>query len=1215
MQRTNSFLLFLSAALTVGLVQLLGCAGPAEPRAGEEAAPAPQQEVAEAERVEEVVAQAVGVFQRAQKAYDEERYDRAGELYSALLEEPEGLPHAQIEEARERLDRIESILHERRLQQDKKQAADLLVAAASLCADSKHQQAAAKLTALRQLEEHLNAEQEGQFQRLREAVEEATGILPAMTADEAEDKAEEYLDLGVDQYDAKQYAGAKEYLDRADLLKDHLGFWGRRKLRKVRTRVLRTLNELLADYTEGKRLFEEQDYARAEKFLDRVADSGISIGAEADNEVKNLLAQIEGKIAEQERLEDEQAAGEQRVVEESKAEEQRLEDQGKQNLAGGLLAEARALSAEGDLHEAGHKLTELTALVDYLGPEQKGEFLQLCEAVEDATGILPGMTEKEMEQRADQYLDDGVAAYKARQYAQAKPLLDSAALLEEHLGFWGRRKLRRVRRKVDETLTELLADYSEGVRLYEEQDYAQAREALRRVADSGISIGTEPDQKTQTLLVEIEGKIAEQQAYELARRQATVAALLDETVALSAEKPEQAMEKLAELDELDQYLTDGQRNQVQALRAAIEGAAEIAELERTQREAETLERQAVQSLRTRAAIMAKVRDARQAWQEDEFETAKSLLLDAQQLLQSLDLSAMPVLSEVAGQVEQDLAVVDVEIGLARMVEEAGNLARSDLLAAEKKALEAQEVAEREGLALTARQQQACDAVLAAVDAQYGVQRRLRSEQFRRLADLGDDYCDVGEHDKAVRMLSLVKEAGDDMVTERYRNYAAGKLAAAEQAAQEQTTAAEGVRERLAEARAELAGGQLHKALDSAATVVPMAREQSLSGELLAGILEQNVAFLETEFEPARASAYPGMKELVDAGLAQARARTAYELSEYYLGNDSPELAEPYLKRLTSGGPAQAQYVERAQGLLQGIEQRKVAAQRQRLLEVRAETQRVYDLAGELHRIALEGDLEEAEAVRQQLADARLELEAKKAQNALTRGAFTEAARLLEQAPLEAASSAAQEEFYRPLSDLVASLRQIAGDVQAADESLAACELEAAVEHLQAAQAADVDGVPEARPLAIRKDALAEVLDSVRDIQDVQMALREKKEGDLQRVRACLADARAREQAWRRYYDATNAFLLDEPGAVAALRTVVADPAGLHPFELEEADRVVVALAEWEAPAVLANDEQRAEALYEQAVEAYAARDAELVHRLLRELKARYSHTKVYREHL
>lgn len=1136
MQRTNSFLLFLSAALTVGLVQLLGCAGPAEPRAGEEAAPAPQQEVAEAERVEEVVAQAVGVFQRAQKAYDEERYDRAGELYSALLEEPEGLPHAQIEEARERLDRIESILHERRLQQDKKQAADLLVAAASLCADSKHQQAAAKLTALRQLEEHLNAEQEGQFQRLREAVEEATGILPAMTAQEAEDKAKEYLDLGVDQYDAKQYAGAKEYLDRADLLKDHLGFWGRRKLRKVRTRVLRTLNELLADYTEGKRLFEEQDYARAEKFLDRVADSGISIGAEADNEVKNLLAQIEGKIAEQEPL-------------------------------------------------------------------------------EDATGVLPGMTEKEMEQRADQYLDDGVAAYKARQYAQAKPLLDSAALLEEHLGFWGRRKLRKVRRKVDETLTELLADYSEGVRLYEEQDYAQAREALRRVADSGISIGTEPDQKTQTLLVEIEGKIAEQQAYELARRQATVAALLDETVALSAEKPEQAMEKLAELDELDQYLTDEQRNQVQALRAAIEGAAEIAELERTQREAETLERQAVQSLRTRTAIMAKVRDARQAWQEDEFETAKSLLLDAQQLLQSLDLSAMPVLSEVAGQVEQDLAVVDVEIGLARMVEEAGNLARSDLLAAEKKALEAQEVAEREGLALTARQQQACDAVLAAVDAQYGVQRRLRSEQFGRLADLGDDYCDVGEHDKAVRMLSLVKEAGDDMVTERYRNYAAGKLAAAEQAAQEQTTAAEGVRERLAEARAELAGGELHKALDSAATVVPMAREQSLSGELLAGILAQNVAFLETEFEPARASAYPGMKELVDAGLAQARARTAYELSEYYLGNDSPELAEPYLKRLTSGGPAQAQYAERAQGLLQGIEQRKVAAQRQRLLEVRAETQRVYDLAGELHRIALEGDLEEAEAVRQQLADARLELEAKKAQNALTRGAFTEAARLLEQAPLEAASSAAQEEFYRPLSDLVASLRQIAGDVQAADESLAACELEAAVEHLQAAQAADVDGVPEARPLAIRKDALAEVLDSVRDIQDVQIALREKKEGDLQRVRACLADARAREQAWRRYYDATNAFLLDEPGAVAALRTVVADPAGLHPFELEEADRVVVALAEWEAPAVLANDEQRAEALYEQAVEAYAARDAELVHRLLRELKARYSHTKVYREHL
>jgi len=1199
MQRDNDLLFFLSAALILCGVQLAGCAAPQEPSLGAEAAPPPEQQVAEAQEAQPVeaepaVAQALESLQQADQAYQDEDYQRARTLYAALAESPEGLSEEQIAEVRARLGRIITVLQERSLEERGKQAREMLHQAATLVDEGKHDEAAQRLAALKESADLLTSQERAEFQRLREAVAAATGIMPGMTDEEAEAVAEGRLEAVLEAYEAKRYGEAQAELERAGLLEQYLGSRDRRRLREVRSTVQDTLARLLADLAGAEERLAAQQYAQAADILRSIQATGVSMGAERDGQVRDLLAQAETGIEEL---------------------RQRAEQE-KKDQAAELLTQAKALNAEGNHQEAAQKLAALRDLEDCLSAEQMAEFQQARETVEEATGILPGMTAQETEQRAEHYFQRGIDAYKDKDYAEAKTCLDRAAMLDVSLGWWDNRKLRKTRAKVTEKLEELLADYERGKQLFSEEQYAEAKGPLEAVQSSGISIGADRDREVADLLAGIDEKIAELQRQQEEQNKQRATELLAEARKLGADgKHEEALTTLDALQELAGYLSPEQEAEVAALCASVESAAEIARIETAQQKAEELAREAAQLVQKRTAVEEKLDAGEAAWRRGNLQEARSALTEAQHILRGMDLAEMPALADVLRQVERRLRDVDTQIKLSQMAGEARELAKTDLLAAETKVLQMQDLATAEGVALPPDAREVCGAVLAAVEAEYGAGRRLRLEEFRGLAELSDSYMAAGEYGKAIELLSLVEGAGQDVVTEDYRNLAAQKLAAAEQGLEQQKDAAERALAQLADARGELERGELEKALDGAAAVVSMTAAENLAGAPLVDVLQKAVSLLGAELEEAMAAARPDLAALADRALAQARAEISYGLSQYYLGAGSPELAEFYLNELAKGAPGAEQYSDWAGRQLAGVDRIKAEAERARLLEVEPQAKMVYDLAAELNRLAREGDLAQVEAASQQLADARLELQVRKVQSALNRGAFSVASALLEAAPTEGASGAIVEQLYQPLVERMETLRTAAANLKRAEEALAAHEFEKAVAHLLEVQQSGVDPIVEARPLVIQKQGLAGVLDAVRSAQDAQTGLRAAQQEELARARASLEEARAREQAWQQHYAGLRAFLLDEDDAAARLTKALGQTAGLRPFEVAQAQRIVDALAEAAGPELLVNDEQAAGAIYAEAVEAYKAGDPARVNEALRELKTRYRHTKVYREHM
>lgn len=603
MQQSNVPRFFLLVVLLFGLYQLVGCAAFRRP---------PERVAVERLTVQEALRQ-------AEEAYEEGAYERARELYDAVVASPEGLPEEQIRAAQDRIVVIDSIFGQRTLVAKRERMAGLLAEAQALVSEERYEEAEAKLASLG-IPPELSEEQEADLLNLLVTVERATGRMPGMTEEEVEDRAYRYLEQGMEAYRAKDYATAEGLFKRASALEEHLDYWGRSTLRKSRAEVTATLAELRAAYNEGKRAYRQDDYAGAVHYLQKVVDSGISIGAEQDQDIAWMLGESKVLVAEQRRREEQlrrerlaalfvearalisegryeeaeamlaelaSAAEDLSVRQRRDLQELRVaarlgrEREERERIAG-LLEEAKALMAQERYEEAEAVVLKAMGVAQELTREQQRELQELRMAVERATGRLPGMTEKEARQLAYAYLERGMKAYHSNDYVAAEGLLGRAVALEEHLDRWGRRTLRSRHAEVTGRLTELRDAYKEGKQLYEQQDYAGAIDLLQWVVDSGLSIGTEQDEEVARLLRESKVGLAEQLEREgqerVARRRQLdererkerLASLLAEAKALVLqEKHEEAAPKLAELMGAVQELSDEQLDELQELREAV----------------------------------------------------------------------------------------------------------------------------------------------------------------------------------------------------------------------------------------------------------------------------------------------------------------------------------------------------------------------------------------------------------------------------------------------------------------------------------------------------------------------------------------------------------------------------------------------------------------------------------------------------------------------
>ncbi len=368
--------------------------------------------------------------------------------------------------------------------------AALLAEAGKLVAQKRYEEAEAKLAELTGASEELGDGQREELQRLRSAFERVAGRLPGMTEEEARELAAGYLRRAVEAQEAGQYFAAEGLFERAVALEEHLDPEGRLALRTARADVTQKLAAVRADYEEGKRLYALQDFAGAAEHLQKVADTGISIGAEQDDEAAMLLRGSKARLGEDRRRELEAQFAEMRDRA-AKAEKERLT---------ALLAGTKALVARGEYAEAAPKLADLARGRLLLTEPQRDEMQLLREEVERTTGRLPGMTTPEARELASSYLERAIEAQRANDYLSAERLFVRAAALEKYLTEAARRVFRTRHPQVTETLAELRTAYSEGTRLHGEQDYPGAFPHLQKMVDSNVSIGAQEGREAIRLL-------------------------------------------------------------------------------------------------------------------------------------------------------------------------------------------------------------------------------------------------------------------------------------------------------------------------------------------------------------------------------------------------------------------------------------------------------------------------------------------------------------------------------------------------------------------------------------------------------------------------------------------------------------------------------------------------------------------------------------------
>jgi len=1281
-----------SAAMVFVVAPLAGCTTAAQPKPAEqpaaaptaeaapEAAPAPSEAlpVPQGAPEEAIAPPALKLFQQAVDAYQSKDYERSRVLLDQSLESPEGLTDEQAADARARLARIQSIMHQRELEARQKpaeaepapaatapgpeaaaesgtgreKASALLVTVGGLAAEKKFSEAAAGVEVLDSLRDYLAPDERARYDLLRAAVQAATRQLRPLSSEETKARATDDFASGAKSYETRDYAAAALELDAAASFEGGLGWWDSRKLRNMRADVEGALRSLRADVARARALLAGQEYAQAQELLAKVKNTRANIGTAESEDVDKLLAEATRKLAEQTLRETEE----------------------RRSLAAGKLDKARALVATQDLPAASAELTDLTSLQGYLSDEQRQQYQELCDQVEKATGVRPGMSPEQRAASAQHYLDLGLNAYRDKRFVEAQDYLHKAAELNADLGRSDNSRLRKTAAEVDETLRQLRADYARGRELFQNGDFAAAKKALRAVKDSGVDIGAQETADVSRLLDEIKQKLEEQRQREAEEQAKQARQFLSEAESLAQEqKYPEARAKLTELENLMGRLSPEQQEEARRLGAAVEASAKAAAVKAADEKSRQLEAASTALIEAQASVLATMKSADEALQRDDPEQARGLLLKLREMLKDPDVAGLPPLRDVPAQLDQKLAaaetalarrahLADVQRRLDALMREAVALSQTDLLAAEAKALAAADLARQEGLELTPELARARDGVLAAVEARYGPERRLRLKLYAGLVALADGYTEAGEYDKARRVLLLVQEAPPQAATAESRDAARRRLAVVDAELARQDAAVERLMVAFKECDAALRQRQLPQALKQLDSILVAAQAEKVDSLRRVRLLTETVSFLTNDFDNVARTTYPSVEHLIDGRLDGVQQPLARELSRLYLDNGSPELAEPYLKQLVASSAVDAESAAWAKGQLEEIQALKAKAEQQTLLAIGEDAQGVLTAAAKLHEAVRAGRTDEVQPAEQELADARLKLQVKKARGAAARGAYDEAARLLEGGRPDKATPAVVEQTYQPVLKQVKDLQSSSANLRAAEEALASHNLPEAGARLADVQATETD----AGPVALRKEVLAAVLNAGLELQETVTGLSAQEARILNQAREELSACDAREKAWQAYYAALDEFLRGKEGGRAALGRVVAQPQGLKQFEVEAVreaagppapvqpkpeapaaqDKLREALAAYgdgdylraqalvdelkAAPEFAASDalrrdagqledlirqqEARAQELYDEAVRAFQAGDTERARLLTNELKAKYGRTKVLRDH-
>ena len=762
-------------------------------------------------------------------------------------------------------------------------------------------------------------------------------------------------------------------------------------------------------------------------------------------------------------------------------------------------------------------------------------------------------------------------AYDAKDYLGAKKNLEIARDSGLSFGFLGlgTRKMRNALADVNDTLARLQTAYKSGKSAYDAGDFETAQKDLTSVTQSGISLGKDTDADIKTMLGGIGSKVTAQRAAKAQQQNAA-----------AAQKAEQAKMLIEEANAL---------------------------------------------LAAQNTVQAKVAAADKAMAANDLAAARKNLTDAQDILKDPKVAGTKPMAAIPGQISTKLAAVDkaeaaqkrmaeAKDQLAKMVKDADALTKTDVLAAEQKAVDAAQFAQTQKLTLTSQQAMALDGVKLAVDQKYGVQRQLRRTEYGKLDQMGKMYADAGQYGAAAQLYSMLADGDATMVTKMAKDMAAAKAADAQHMADQQKQKAADLVAAFDKARQTLKDAGLDAGLKARQDIIRQAKDAKLNtDQAVIAVNEADLAFLNKDVIQALADAAKNLAGASDKQLADAR--------------DKVKAAQ----QMAAKAPAPGQSSQPAS----------------------------LDLAQKLHTAVVNGDAAQVGALKQQMADVSLTTESQKAAAALNQGDYDGAKKILDAAPVADASQSVKQSAYEPVRGQLDASMAAQQQLNAIDDALAAHDFAKAAQTMQQLQ-----GVKLPALLDARLSALGAVLNAARNAQSKLDTLAALNEQGIAAVRQTLAARKDRQVAWTAYVDALKALFGANAEDAAKALAAAADKPGLTPAESQNVSELEAGLAsagsavqaETEQMLTRAEDlcaagdtmgaaqglanvkassayengaavkqradaldkkiqvkEQQAQTLYAQAVTAYKAGDTQEVRRLMGELKANYSKTQAYQD--
>ncbi len=783
--------------------------------------------------------------------------------------------------------------------------------------------------------------------------------------------------------------------------------------------------------------------------------------------------------------------------------------------------------------------------------------------------------------------DAGMKAYDNKDYLTAKKELQAAK--DSGISFGGflgsrNRRLRSRLTEVDETLNKLQTAYKSGKDSFAAGDFMTARRYLTSVTESGISLGKETDADIQKMMAGVDKKIADQRAAEQQKKLAEARAAAQLAAQRTKQMEEQAAKLAAEADAL---------------------------------------------LKAQKSVQDNMAAADQAMAAGDMDAARKALTAAQETLKDPKVAAMKPLAGASDAIRTKLAQVDKAIAerkrmedarasLAKMVQSAQDLSKTDLAAAERKAQDARDYATAQGVALTGEQSMVLAGVMQAAEQKFGLQRRLRREEYGKLAALARAFADGGQYRKAAELDAMVAQADPALVNATLRD-------------------------------------QAERAADAAKTMAD--RQQQKAAELAAGFDKARQTLKSDGLEAALKARQDLIRQARDAKLSTDQAVTTLNKADLaFLDKDVRQAIEDASKALASSSD---KMLAQARGNVKSAQQAQAAAVMP--LDQKDQIARYYELAQTLLDTVQRGETDKAAAVKQQMADVKLKMEVQKAAQAMQQGKYDEAKDLLDKAPSADASEAVRTGAYAPVRAQLDAALAAQQDLAAAEDALADHDFSMAAEALQKARGAQK--LP--APLQTKLEGLAAVLNAVRDARARLDGLSAANDQAVATVKQRLDANQQRQAAWDAYTGALKVLFTGSKDEAAKALADVAGKPGLTAAEEANVNEMMTGLgsagnmAQGQAQQMLASaqslynagdyagaaqglanvksspayasdaglqqrtqelegaiqaKEQEADRLYAQAVAAYQAGDKEEVGRLMAELKAGYSRTKSFEQH-